>query len=127
MVYLINFTCLQCSDEETLKLNIHFGGTMKKEADDYIYLNESGFKNVLWKMYEISWKKFQDFNKAEGIVTELRLIWYKETSEEMKNINYVFEDVNGDISELCSSARIASAIDVFLENEDESGYVAEGE
>ena len=96
---LIKFICLPCSDEEMLKLNIHFGGTMKKEADDYIYLNESGFKNVLWKMSEISWKKFQDFNKAEGIATDLRLIWYKETSEEMKNINYVFEDLNGDISD----------------------------
>ncbi|WZY86535.1 hypothetical protein YC2023_032919 [Brassica napus] len=91
---------------------------MKKEADDYIYRNESGFKNVVWKMSEISWKKFQYFNKAEGIVTELRLIWYKETSEEMKNINYVFEDVNGDISELCSSARIASAIDPPKEDDD---------
>ncbi|CAG7885286.1 unnamed protein product, partial [Brassica rapa] len=50
-------------------------------------------------MSEISWKKFQYFNKAEGIVTELRLIWYKETSEEMKNINYVFEDVNDERSE----------------------------
>ncbi|KAG2298109.1 hypothetical protein Bca52824_034581 [Brassica carinata] len=114
-------------DEEKLKLNIYFGGTMKKEAGDYVYLNQSGFKNVLWKMSEINWKKFKDFNKAEGIVTELRLIWYKETNEEMKNINYVFEDINGDITELCSSARIAGTIDVFLENEDESGYVAEGE
>ncbi|KAJ4872415.1 Uncharacterized protein Rs2_45915 [Raphanus sativus] len=100
---------------------------MKKEVGGYNYLNELEFKSVLWKMSEISWKKFKDFSKAEGIVTMLRLIWYKKASEDMKSINYVFEDINGDISELCSSARIACATDVFLENEDESGYVAEGE
>lgn len=107
------FICLQYRDDDTMKLNIHFGGTMKKEAGGYNYLNELGFKSVLWKMSEISWKKFKDFSKAEGIVTMLRLIWYKKASEDMKNINYVFEDINGDISELCSSARIACGTDVF--------------
>ncbi|KAF8109750.1 hypothetical protein N665_0092s0022 [Sinapis alba] len=110
-----------------MKLNIHFVGTIKKEVGGYNYLHELGFKSVLWKTYEITWKKFKDFSKAEGFVAMLILIWYKEASENMKNVNYVFEDINGDISKMCSSARIACVTDVFLENEDESGYAAEGE
>ncbi|KAL0733458.1 hypothetical protein Bca4012_009668 [Brassica carinata] len=50
------------------------------------------------------------------------------SSGEFRMYEYPDEEILMVISpKLCSSARIAGAIDVFLDNEDESGYVAEGE
>lgn len=91
---------------------------MEKTADnDYKYVGEIGYKEKLWKRYEVGWENFEAFLIEEKVSSPISLIWYKLPKEEMKDIKYVFDSSNEDMVELHAAGKQSGEIDVFLEHD----------
>ncbi|CAA7052253.1 unnamed protein product [Microthlaspi erraticum] len=89
---------------------------MNREGEDFRYEREIGMKTVSWVLYDISWAKFANFSRYEELVNApIRFIWYKQRDNEMKTVNYVYDEISEDIFLLICSAKESGEIEIFLE------------
>ncbi|CAH2051696.1 unnamed protein product [Thlaspi arvense] len=98
------------SDETEIKVNIYFGGSLKKMDEDYEYIGQFGFQTKIWKVSEIKWETFEDFIQGEMVSTSIAIVWYKDPREKMKNIKYVFQSNSEDMFELHSAGKVTGEI-----------------
>lgn len=112
-----NFISLISSDNESIKLVIHYGGSVSKEDNDYRYIGQLGCESVQWKASEIRWENFETFLRDSKVLAPIALIWYKEVAKEMSELKYVFDNMNVDMGELRLVGQVAGEIHVFIQHE----------
>ncbi|VVB11649.1 unnamed protein product [Arabis nemorensis] len=84
-------------DSETINVIIHYGGSMRKEGDDYKF------------------EKFEEFLRSELVTTPISLVWYKPRSTEMKDLSYVIDC--DDLNEMYKAGKPEDELDLFIEHD----------
>ncbi|KAH0900069.1 hypothetical protein HID58_049637, partial [Brassica napus] len=101
-----------------MKLKIHFGGSMKKDGEGYVYVGETGTKNVEWKIDEITWERFSLFCKEDSLIrAPIGLLWFKFEKEEMKDLRYAYDYLDEEMRILRSAGKLGvDVVEVFVEH-----------